>query len=147
MEGLLTTDSFKEFIKAIISDNYISTQQMEIGLKKHIGLIAKQINLGQLSSIYIAPPTPHNPNGIKNFNILFYSTDGFGNEPYEKNYGTGEGGTVTLTFNTRGDSEWTDEELKEIDMLSDFIYLVSTKARLTSKVIEMSEIISKQTQK
>lgn len=147
MMGMLTSDSFKEFVKVVVSDNYISIPQMEANLKKHIEIIAKEINLGQLSSIYIAPPTPQNPEGVKLFNILYYSPEGFGSEPYEKNYGTGEGGTITLTFNTCGDREWTDEELKELDMLSDFIYILSSKARLTSKVIEMSDVIAKLTSK
>ncbi|MCQ2240997.1 hypothetical protein [Treponema sp.] len=147
MAELLTSDCFKEFVKAVVADNYISIPQMEVHLKKHIDLIAKQINLGQLSSVYIAPPTPQNPDGVKIFTILYYSSEGFGSEPYEKNYGTGEGGTITLTFNTCGDRDWTDEELKELDMLSDFIYILSSKARLTSKIIEMSNVIANLTQR
>ncbi|WP_407397228.1 hypothetical protein [Treponema sp.] len=143
MAGMLTSDIYKEFVRAVVADNYISIQQLEAGLKKHISLISKQINLGQLSCVYIAPPTPQNPEGMKNFSILFYSSEGFGSEPYEKNFGTGEGGTITLTFNTCGERDWTDEELKELDTLADFIYLLSSKARLTSKVIEMSDVISR----
>lgn len=146
MEGLLTSENFKEFIKEIVSDNYLNIQQLEAGLKKHLNLISKQINLGQLSSIYIAPPTPQNPEGIKVFNILFYSPDGFGSEPYEKNYGTGEGGILTLTFNTCGEKEWTDEELKELDVIADIIYILSSKVRVTMKVKEMSDVISQLSQ-
>ena len=112
-----------------------------------MNLISKQINLGQLSSIYIAPPTPQNPEGIKVFNILFYSPDGFGSEPYEKNYGTGEGGILTLTFNTCGEKEWTDEELKELDVIADIIYILSSKVRVTMKVKEMSDVISQLSQR
>ncbi|MCI5830334.1 MAG: hypothetical protein SPJ89_04620 [Treponema sp.] len=147
MEGLLTSENFKEFIKEIVSDNYLNIQQLEAGLKKHLNLISKQINLGQLSSIYIAPPTPQNPEGIKVFNILFYSPDGFGSEPYEKNYGTGEGGILTLTFNTCGEKEWTDEELKELDVIADIIYILSSKVRVTMKVKEMSDVISQLSQR
>ena len=147
MEGLLTSENFKEFIKEIVSDNYLNIQQLEAGLKKHLNLISKQINLGQLSSIYIAPPTPQNPEGIKVFNILFYSPDGFGSEPYEKNYGTGEGGILTLTFNTCGEKEWTDEELKELDVIADIIYILSSKVRVTMKVKEMSDVISQFSQR
>ena len=146
MEGLLTSENFKEFIKEIVSDNYLNIQQLEAGLKKHLNLISKQINQGQLSSIYIAPPTPQNPEGIKVFNILFYSPDGFGSEPYEKNYGTGEGGILTLTFNTCGEKEWTDEELKELDVIADIIYILSSKVRVTMKVKEMSDVISQLSQ-
>ena len=147
MEGLLTSENFKEFIKEIVSDNYLNIQQLGAGLKKHLNLISKQINLGQLSSIYIAPPTPQNPEGIKVFNILFYSPDGFGSEPYEKNYGTGEGGILTLTFNTCGEKEWTDEELKELDVIADIIYILSSKVRVTMKVKEMSDVISQLSQR
>ena len=147
MEGLLTSENFKEFIKEIVSDNYLNILQLEAGLKKHLNLISKQINLGQLSSIYIAPPTPQNPEGIKVFNILFYSPDGFGSEPYEKNYGTGEGGILTLTFNTCGEKEWTDEELKELDVIADIIYILSSKVRVTMKVKEMSDVISQLSQR
>ena len=147
MEGLLTSENFKEFIKEIVSDNYLNIRQLEAGLKKHLNLISKQINLGQLSSIYIAPPTPQNPEGIKVFNILFYSPDGFGSEPYEKNYGTGEGGILTLTFNTCGEKEWTDEELKELDVIADIIYILSSKVRVTMKVKEMSDVISQLSQR
>lgn len=147
MEGLLTSENFKEFIKEIVSDNYLNIQQLEAGLKKHLNLISKQINLGQLSSIYIAPPTPQNPEGIKVFNILFYSPDGFGSEPYEKNYGTGEGGILTLTFNTCGEKECTDEELKELDVIADIIYILSSKVRVTMKVKEMSDVISQLSQR
>ena len=147
MEGLLTSENFKEFIKEIVSDNYLNIQQLEAGLKKHLNKITKQKNLGQLSSIYIAPPTPQNPEGIKVFNILFYSPDGFGSEPYEKNYGTGEGGILTLTFNTCGEKEWTDEELKELDVIADIIYILSSKVRVTMKVKEMSDVISQLSQR
>lgn len=142
MAEKLTSKHFSDFIKAVVADNYSSIQQMEQGLKKHIDIISKDTNLGQLSSVYIAPPTPSNPEGHKSFNILYFSSEGFGNEPYEKNYGTGEGGIITLTFNPREDREWTDDEIEQLDILADFLYILSSKARLTTKVIEMSSVIS-----
>ncbi|MBQ0040040.1 MAG: hypothetical protein KBS64_06410 [Treponema sp.] len=140
--GILTSDNFKKFLREVTNDSYISIKEYEEGLKKHLNILSKDLNLGQLSCVYIAPKTPHNPDGHRSFNILYISPDGFSSDAYEKEYGTGEGGTITLTYNTLPNREWTDEEYEELDMLSDFLLILSSKARLTSKVIEMTSVIN-----
>lgn len=141
MEGILASENFREFIQAVTADNYVSTKQLEEGFKERIQIIAKEIKLGQLSSLYIAPKTPTNPDGIKSLSIMYISPDGFENDPYEKCYGTGEGGTVTMIFNPSKGEEWDEDTISELDMLSDYIYTVSAKARLTTKIIELGNII------
>ena len=49
---------------------------------------------------------------------------------------------MTLTFNPLPDVEWTEAELKEIDLIGQIFFIVSTKTRLTQKVIEMTGIIN-----
>lgn len=142
MNGILTSENFKKFMENITVDNYSNIKDMESGFKKHLQLISKEIKLGQISVVYIAPKTPQNPEGLRSFQILFIAPEGFEDEPYEKNFGTGEGGTMTLTFNPLPDVEWTEAELKEIDLIGQIFFIVSTKTRLTQKVIEMTGIIN-----
>ncbi len=142
MDGILTSENFKKFMENIAVDNYHNMKDMEAGFKKHLQLISKEIKLGQISVVYIAPKTLHNPEGLRSFQVLFISPEGFDDVPYEKVYGTGEGGTITLTFNPLPDVEWTDAELKEIDLIGNIFSMVSTKTRLTQKIIEMSNIIN-----
>lgn len=142
MNGILTSENFKKFMENITVDNYSNIKDMESGFKKHLQLISKEIKLGQISIVYIAPKTPQNPEGLRSFQILFIAPEGFEDEPYEENFGTGEGGTMTLTFNPLPDVEWTEAELKEIDLIGQIFFIVSTKTRLTQKVIEMTGIIN-----
>ena len=142
MNGILTSENFKKFMENITVDNYSNIKDMESGFKKHLQLISKEIKLGQISIVYIAPKTPQNPEGLRSFQILFIAPEGFEDEPYEENFCTGEGGTMTLTFNPLPDVEWTEAELKEIDLIGQIFFIVSTKTRLTQKVIEMTGIIN-----
>ena len=129
MNGILTSENFKKFMENITVDNYSNIKDMESGFKKHLQLISKEIKLGQISIVYIAPKTPQNPEGLRSFQILFIAPEGFEDEPYEENFGTGEGGTMTLTFNPLPDVEWTEAELKEIDLIGQIFFIVTTKTR------------------
>ena len=142
MNGILTSENFKKFMENITVDNYSNIKDMESGFKKHLQLISKEIKLGQISIVNMAPKAPQSPEGLRSFQMRYSAPEGFEDEPYEENFGTGEGGTMTLTFNPLPDVEWTEAELKEIDLIGQIFFIVSTKTRLTQKVIEMTGIIN-----
>lgn len=142
MGFILASENLKEFVHLLSSENYRDIDEMTRGYLKNFKLIADDIKLGQAAAVYIAPKTTHNPEGMKKLNIIFINPNGFSDDVYERNYGTGEGGTITLTFNPVEDHEWNEEELKEIDFLADLMFIVASRTRLTSKIIEMTSIIN-----
>ena len=99
MSCILASDNLKEFVHRLSTENYKDIGEMNESYLKNFKLIADDIKLGQAAAIYIAPKTPHNPEGLKSLNLIFINPNGFSDEVYERNYGTGEGGTITLTFN------------------------------------------------
>ena len=142
MSCILASDNLKEFVHRLSTENYKDIGEMNESYLKNFKLIADDIKLGQAAAIYIAPKTPHNPEGLKSLNLIFINPNGFSDEVYERNYGTGEGGTITLTFNPVEGYEWSEEELKEIDFLGDLMFIVASRTRLTSKIVEMTSVIN-----
>lgn len=138
----LCSEKFRVFYDSIVSKDFVSVIDIQAEIKKSIGDVAEEIKLGQITGIYIAPPNPHSPQGVREMSLYYVNPDGFEDDPYVKNYGTGEGGSLSMTMNPIEGYEWSEEELKQVDFLCDVIVQMSYKVRLQMIVKKLNGVLA-----
>ncbi len=142
MNKHLCSKNFQAFFDALIADSFPSASIIQEEMKKQISLIAEDINLGQMTSIYVAPQSQSNPNSIHDVCNFYVSPEGFNDDQvFEKSYGTGENGSVMYSVNPKKGVTWDEQDLRDAEMISDMTYLFSYRARLIEKVKEMKDLI------
>ncbi len=138
----LCSEKFRVFYNSIVSRDFSSVQEIQTEIKKIVGDVAAEIKLGQISGIYIAPPNPHSPQGVREMYLYYVNPDGFEDDPYVKNYGTGEGGSLSMTMNPVEGYEWSEEELKQVDFLCDVIVQMAYKVRLQLIIKKLNGVLA-----
>ncbi len=140
MSNIFCSDNFRTFFKELTSVNYDCIDDMNLQMKKSIKILVDDMNIGQLTCVHMLPKSAKVPEAKHELMVYYTNGTGFEDECFEKNYATGEGGFVTITINPKTDVSWSDEELEEIEFLSDVIFTLNSKTRLVEKVKHFSMI-------
>ncbi|MCI7036151.1 MAG: hypothetical protein SOZ72_09375 [Treponema sp.] len=142
MNKHLCSKNFQAFFDTLIADSFPSANLIHEEMKKQISIVAEDINLGQMTAIYVAPQSQSNPAPIHEVCNFYVSPEGFNDDQiFEKSYGTGENGSVMYSVNPKKGVTWDEQDLRDAEMISDITYLFSYRARLIEKVKEMKDLI------
>ena len=91
MNKHLCSKNFQAFFDTLIADSFPSANLIHEEMKKQISIVAEDINLGQMTAIYVAPQSQSNPVPIHEVCNFYVSPEGFNDDQiFEKSYGTGE---------------------------------------------------------
>ncbi len=133
MSSLICSENFREFFNNVEKTG-LSLDEYSVLVGSNLPLIADELHLGRLKSIFVVPSSPVTPKGESAELIVYSSPAGYEDDAYTYNQRTGDGGKISLIVNPVKGYHWTDDEKDEIDFLCHNMYVLYGKVRLSDIV-------------